>query len=72
MNTQDMMTLTCCQDHILTENIWFGWSETSYSGDESIRIWHIEQGYAPLSLPAAENVLCALNIQPPEGSEGGG
>ena len=28
------MTLTCCQDHILTENIWFVWSETSYSGDE--------------------------------------
>ena len=26
-----MLTLTCCQDHILTENIWF---ETSYSGDE--------------------------------------
>ena len=20
---EDMMTLTCCQDHILTENIWF-------------------------------------------------
>ena len=29
-----MVTLTCCQDHILTENIWFVWSETSYSGDE--------------------------------------
>ena len=28
------MTLTCCQDHILTENIWFVWSKTSYSGDE--------------------------------------
>ena len=28
------MTLTCCQDHILTENIWFVWSETSYSGDK--------------------------------------
>ena len=28
------MTLTCCQDHILTENIWFVWSETSYCGDE--------------------------------------
>ena len=28
------MTLTCCQDHILTEKIWFVWSETSYSGDE--------------------------------------
>ena len=25
---QDMLTLTCCQDHILTENIWFVWSET--------------------------------------------
>ena len=25
---------THCQDHILTENIWFAWSETSYSGDE--------------------------------------
>ena len=29
-----MLTLTCCQDHILTENIWFVWCETSYSGDE--------------------------------------
>jgi hypothetical protein len=28
-----MMTLTCCQDHILTENIWFVWSKTSDSGD---------------------------------------
>ena len=28
------MTLTCCQDHILTENIWFVWSETSRNGDE--------------------------------------
>ena len=28
------MTLTCCQDHILTENIRFVWSKTSYSGDE--------------------------------------
>ena len=33
-STQQWMTLTCCQDHILTENIWFVWSETSYSGDE--------------------------------------
>ena len=32
--TQQWMTLTCCQDHILTENIWFVWSETLYSGDE--------------------------------------
>ena len=29
-----MLTLTCCQDHILRENIWFVCSETSYSGDE--------------------------------------
>ena len=29
-----MLTLTCCQDHILTENIWFECSETSYSGEE--------------------------------------
>ena len=28
------MKLTCCQDHILTENICFVWSETSYSGDK--------------------------------------
>ena len=33
MNTEQM-TMTCCQDHILTENIWFVWSETSYSGDK--------------------------------------
>ena len=29
-----MLTLTCCQDHILTKNIWFVCLETSYSGDE--------------------------------------
>ena len=29
-----MLTLTRCQDHILTENIWFVWSKTSYSGDK--------------------------------------
>ena len=28
------MTLTCCHDDIITENIWFVCSETSYSGDE--------------------------------------
>ena len=33
-STQQWMALTCCQDHILTENIWFVWSETSYSGDK--------------------------------------
>ena len=33
-STQHMLTLTCCQDHILTENIWFVWSKTSYSGDK--------------------------------------
>ena len=32
--TEDMLTLTHCQDHILTENIWFVWSKTSYSGDK--------------------------------------
>ena len=26
--------MTCGQDHILTENIWFVWSKTSYSGDK--------------------------------------
>ena len=31
MNSEQM-TLTCCQDHMLTENIWFVWSETSCSG----------------------------------------
>ena len=36
-STQQWKTLTCCQDHILTENIWFVWSETSYSGDERRR-----------------------------------
>ena len=29
-----MMTLIYCQDHILTENIWFVWSKTSYCGDK--------------------------------------
>ena len=28
------MTLTSCQDHILTEKIWFVWSKISYSGDK--------------------------------------
>ena len=32
-STQQWMTLTCCQDHIFTENIWF---VCSYSGDERI------------------------------------
>ena len=31
---EDMMMMTRCQDHILTENIWFVWSRTSYSGDK--------------------------------------
>ena len=30
---EDIMRMTQCQDHILTENIWFVWSNTSYSGD---------------------------------------
>ena len=34
---EDMMTLTCCQDHIITENIWFVWSKTSDSGDVTMR-----------------------------------
>ena len=29
-----MLTLTRCQDHILTENVWVVWSKTSYSGDK--------------------------------------
>ena len=28
------MMMTRCQDHISTENIWFVWSKTSYSGDK--------------------------------------
>ena len=28
------MTMTHCQDHILTENIWFVWYKTSYAGDK--------------------------------------
>ena len=31
---EEMMTWTCCQDHILTGNIWFVWSKTSYCGDK--------------------------------------
>ena len=34
---EDMMTLTCCQDHILTENIWFVWAKTLYCGDVTER-----------------------------------
>ena len=29
-----MVTLAHCQDHILTENIWFVWSKTPHSEDE--------------------------------------
>ena len=29
---EDMMMMTRCRDHILTENIWFVWSTISYSG----------------------------------------
>ena len=32
--TEDILTLTRCQDHILTENLWFVWSKTSYRGDK--------------------------------------
>ena len=32
--TEDIFTLTRCQNRILTENIWFVWSKTSYSGDK--------------------------------------
>ena len=35
-----MMTMTHCQDHILSENIWFLWSKTSYSGDK----WRCHRG----------------------------
>ena len=28
------MAMSHSQDHILTENIWFAWSKTSYSGDK--------------------------------------
>ena len=28
----NLVTLTHCQDHVLSENIWFVWSKTSYSG----------------------------------------
>ena len=61
------MTLTCCQDHILTETIWFVWSETSYSGDkmrcynagqtnEQLKIellsqWKLEAEFRNLLLP---------------------
>ena len=34
-----MMTLSCCQDHFITENIWFVWSQTSYSGDKWKYYW---------------------------------
>ena len=36
---EDMMMMKRCQDHILTENIWFVWSETSYSGDKWRCYW---------------------------------
>ena len=31
---EDMMTMTWCQDLIITENVWFAWSNSSYSGDK--------------------------------------
>ena len=33
-NIKNTVLEKCYQDDILTENIWFVWSETSYSGDE--------------------------------------
>ena len=39
--------LTCCQDHILTENIWFVWSETSYSGDRRILLGGVTDAGQP-------------------------
>ena len=32
--TDNMLTLTRCQDDILTENVWFVGSKASYSGDK--------------------------------------
>ena len=32
VNLVILATMTHCQDHILTENIWFFWSKLSYSG----------------------------------------
>ena len=36
------MMITCCQDHILTENIWFTWSKSSYNGYKK-RYYHAVQ-----------------------------
>ena len=33
MTYEDMMTLTHCHDHILTENIWFVWFVKWRNGD---------------------------------------
>ena len=34
VNLVILVTMTHFQDNILTENIWFAWSKTSYSGDK--------------------------------------
>ena len=36
VNLVVLMATTHCQDHILTENIWFVWSKTTYSVDKWI------------------------------------
>ena len=45
-----MMMMTHCQDHILTENIWFVWSKTSYSAEEG----KIDRATQPLDCWKAE------------------
>ena len=61
--------LTCCHGHILTENIWFVWSQTSYSED----MWRCyrcrtdddnEQGKIVLLSWMAEfrNMICWLRL----------
>ena len=34
VNLRNIVMMKDCQDHILTENMWFVWSKTSYSGDK--------------------------------------
>ena len=60
------MMLTRCQDRILTENIWFVWSKTSYSIDER-RCYHTSycktQPPASIGWVALSSVIVRLFVR---------
>ena len=70
------MTLTCCQDHILTGNIWFVWSKTSWeevlpNNEQTVKIellsqWKLEAEFrknrSNLETKLFINVIRALRV----------